>query len=307
MERQVFNEEFNDIYFFHGSSQNWYMKDYHYHRNYEILLFTSDGATFLINDRSYKIREGDLFVIRSADYHKVIGGKNIPYNRYVIMFYPEKFRQLQQIVGFPFLSIFDDRPEESSHKINLTGKNFASVVDIMDKIDDCYSLIEDPANRALIDIQIMHLLVRLHKLYKFFLTGNQTENPQWTLISENDKGYKENFSSRKRIESIKQYVQEHIHEHISLQEIADEFFMSSYHLSHYFKQETGFTLFEYIKTQKITAAKGLLKKGYSVTEIAMMLGYSSDSHFISVFKRETGTTPKQYAHEKGTQTKEVNV
>ena len=93
-------------------------------------------------------------------------------------------------------------------------------------------------------------------------------------------------------------MQQQIHEQFVLQNIADKFFMSSYHLSHYFKKETGFTLFEYIKSQKIIAAKNLLKKGYSVTEVALMLGYSSDSHFISVFKRETGTTPKKYAFEK---------
>ena len=44
--------------------------------------------------------------------------------------------------------------------------------------------------------------------------------------------------------------------------------------------------------QKIIAAKALLKKGTSVTDVALKLSYNSDSHFISVFKKNTGITPK---------------
>jgi AraC-like DNA-binding protein len=48
----------------------------------------------------------------------------------------------------------------------------------------------------------------------------------------------------------------------------------------------------------VIEAKSKLKDGYSVTEIAADLSYNSDSHFIAVFKKSTGTTPKKYAQEK---------
>ena len=66
--------------------------------------------------------------------------------------------------------------------------------------------------------------------------------------------------------------------------------MNKYYLSHYFKKETGFTLSQYITNQKIMAAKKMLKSGMTVTDVAMRLSYSGDSHFISVFKKMTGIT-----------------
>ena len=51
---------------------------------------------------------------------------------------------------------------------------------------------------------------------------------------------------------------------------------------------------QYIAMQKVIRAKHMLKQGYSITSIAMTLGYNSDSHFISTFQKYVGTTPKRY-------------
>lgn len=74
--------------------------------------------------------------------------------------------------------------------------------------------------------------------------------------------------------------------------------MNRYYLSHYFKKETGFTILQYITNQKMMLAKTLLRDGVSITEAAIRLSYSSDSHFISVFKKNVGITPKKYAQSK---------
>lgn len=304
MERKVFKEKFKDIYYNYSNSPNWNMSAYHYHRNYEILLFMSDGGTFLVGDRSYSVQKGDLFVIHDKDYHRSSGGKNIPFCRYVLMFYPEKFRQMEDLLGYPLLDLFENRPENFSHKINLTGANLALVVQLLQKIDQHYSTIEeDPFSRVSVDLYIVEMLLTLQKLYYFFLEDDLGKC-RWTNLTTTQGGYNEDFASRSRVENIKLYVQQRVHEPLGLSEIAAQFYMSPYHLSHYFKKSTGFTLFEYIKTQKIIAAKKLLKQEIPVTEVALRLGYSSDSHFIAVFKQETGITPKKYAREKSLEKQE---
>ena len=100
------------------------------------------------------------------------------------------------------------------------------------------------------------------------------------------------------MEQIKKYIATHVEEKLDLDEIAGKFYMNRYYLSHYFKKETGFTVLQYVTNQKIIAAKALLKKGTSVTDVALKLSYNSDSHFISVFKKNTGITPKKYAQNK---------
>ncbi|MCL1986847.1 MAG: AraC family transcriptional regulator, partial [Firmicutes bacterium] len=60
-----------------------------------------------------------------------------------------------------------------------------------------------------------------------------------------------------------------------------------------------FSLAAYITHKKIELAKTLLNGGYSVAEVSLKLSYSSDSHFISVFKKNCGITPKQYTKQFG--------
>ena len=66
-------------------------------------------------------------------------------------------------------------------------------------------------------------------------------------------------------------------------------------LSKLFKQEMGITLSRYIRDQKINVACNMLRHlDESSLTIANYLGFSSQSHFIQVFKKSTGLTPEEY-------------
>ena len=81
----------------------------------------------------------------------------------------------------------------------------------------------------------------------------------------------------------------------SSKQVAEAIGISPTHLSRIFKQETGVAVSEYIRQRKIDMAKNLLRfSDYDYVEIAVMLSYSSQSHFIQHFRSQTGMTPKAY-------------
>ena len=82
---------------------------------------------------------------------------------------------------------------------------------------------------------------------------------------------------------------------ITIQNLASAICVSPAHLSRIFKQETGVSVSEYIRQRKIDMAKNLLRfTDYDFADIAAMLSYSSQSHFIQHFRSQTGMTPKAY-------------
>lgn len=92
-----------------------------------------------------------------------------------------------------------------------------------------------------------------------------------------------------------QYVTEHLHEQIVLQDIADTFAVSSNYLSQTFKKHMGIGLIEYSNRQKIEEAKRLLQEStLKLYEISDMLGFNNSFYFSRVFKKVTGMTPKDY-------------
>ena len=82
---------------------------------------------------------------------------------------------------------------------------------------------------------------------------------------------------------------------ITLQALAEEVHLSPSHLSKLFHREMGLTISDYIRKKRVEAAGNMLKfSDYSCAEIANYLCFSSESHFIQIFKKEMGKTPKQY-------------
>jgi len=92
-----------------------------------------------------------------------------------------------------------------------------------------------------------------------------------------------------------QYIKEHIHERIYLQDIADTFEISPNYLSQIFKKNMNIGISEYITTQKITESKRLLKEtNLKIYEISDKLGFENSFYFSKVFKKMVGVSPKDY-------------
>ncbi len=91
------------------------------------------------------------------------------------------------------------------------------------------------------------------------------------------------------------YIYENLHTKITLPILAKTAGLSPSYLSRLFRRETGLTVSEYIIRKRVEAAENMLKYSeYSCIEISSYLCFSSESHFIQVFRRYTGYTPKQY-------------
>ena len=91
------------------------------------------------------------------------------------------------------------------------------------------------------------------------------------------------------------YINQHLHDKLSMETLAENVQLSETYLSRLFKKETGQSVSEYIRDKRIEEAQALLRYSEkSPVEIATDLGFSSHSYFISIFKRVTGETPREY-------------
>ena len=94
---------------------------------------------------------------------------------------------------------------------------------------------------------------------------------------------------------VANYIQHHLSEAITAEDIAKELYLSRPYLSRKFIEETGESLTDFILKVKTEEAKRLLRySDKSLTAISYYLGFSSQSHFSRVFKKYTGHTPGEY-------------
>lgn len=91
------------------------------------------------------------------------------------------------------------------------------------------------------------------------------------------------------------HINRNLNKKITVKDLAEECNLSQDYLSQLFKKEMNENLSAYIMKRKLEAAKLLLLDGVDNSRIAYALGFSSQSHFISSFKREYALTPKEFA------------
>jgi AraC-like DNA-binding protein len=97
------------------------------------------------------------------------------------------------------------------------------------------------------------------------------------------------------IQKCCQYIDIHLHEPISLEDLAECCGLNRRTVSVKFKKETGLPLPDYIHREKVKEAKYLLKNtDYTIAEIGAYLQYPSQSYFTKIFKQQAGTTPQQF-------------
>ena len=91
------------------------------------------------------------------------------------------------------------------------------------------------------------------------------------------------------------YIYNNLHMKITLEKLSETTGLSASYLSKLFHKEVGITISQYISEKRIEAAENMLRfSDYSVIDISNYLCFSSESHFIDVFRKHTGFTPKVY-------------
>jgi len=147
--------------------------------------------------------------------------------------------------------------------------------------------VEKPFDLGFLEAQIENLLKQRNLLRKRF--ANQFDvQPSNIVVNKADKYF---------FEKIENIVQESISDYsFSVEDLGKAMGMSRCQLFRKFKALTDNTPSDFIRAERIKRAKKLLLEGeLNVNEVSLEVGFNSNSHFISTFKKYTGLTPKEYS------------
>ncbi len=128
------------------------------------------------------------------------------------------------------------------------------------------------------------------------LTEKKEENASKDVEADEGRDDKARlYSENEHVSHAKDYIYRHLHDKLGTEEVADALSLNPRYLSTLFHRETGLTISQYIRREKIRLVKNMLTYSeYSYLEIAHYLGFSSQSHLGEQFRRETGMTLGEY-------------
>jgi YesN/AraC family two-component response regulator len=148
----------------------------------------------------------------------------------------------------------------------------------------------------------MELSFRLSDYYISQLDFIQTEKEVELLHNKMIMDYTQRMAKLKKTKALSKpvsdslsFIHTHIKDRITIEDIADHIGKSVSYISRIFKSEMDISVSDYIRKAKIDKAKNMLRYSQvSLVEISSYLSFSSQSHFIKLFKEETGMTPRKY-------------
>jgi AraC-like DNA-binding protein len=245
----------------------------YFHSLYEILFVKHGTADFIVRGKQYHLRAGSLLFISNLENHS-ISAHSTAYSRYSVRV-SNKF--ITTYIKSPeLLSVFNQRPADFCHQYNCTAQQqeyFADIFHIMNKEHNERKDYWD----SMVAGKIYDMLVLLYRSAPRMFPASNSKAGQSTIFE------------------IQNYIVSHIGEDLTLTEIADRFYINKFHLSHIFKEITGYNLKEYIVLERISRAKDmLLNSSSSVADISESLGFNNTSHFIRTFKSMEKLPPNQY-------------
>ena len=122
-------------------------------------------------------------------------------------------------------------------------------------------------------------------IYKIF---TELLNPQ----SAKTKG---EISYEDSVHKVKEYIAENLNENLTIKDLAKSVNMSSSHFSRVFKQQTGFSPYDYILISRLNRAKYLLQTtNMTIASVAYEVGFNSESNFIYYFTENEGISPGKF-------------
>lgn len=115
----------------------------------------------------------------------------------------------------------------------------------------------------------------------------------------NEINHSQNETTKQVILKSMDYLRENYQEDISLEVLADRYYLNSAYFSRVFKQYAGVTFTDYLIQVRMKAAIEYIETGkHKMYEISKLVGYHSEKYFFRVFKQYTGYSPAEYLRSK---------
>ena len=90
------------------------------------------------------------------------------------------------------------------------------------------------------------------------------------------------------------YIGEHLDEPLTMEQLARQFYVSKYHISHIFKDNFGLSVHQYIIKKRLAACREAIMSNVSISEVYLNYGFGDYSSFYRAFKKEYGISPKDF-------------
>ena len=242
--------------------------EYHYHTFHKIIILLAGKAGYAIEGERYDLSPGDFVLVGRGSIHRPEVAEDDFYERMILYIDPAYltslrtedcdlegcFRQAQTAFRYVYRDEGGSRVRQMFETLARTTR-------------------EGGYGAALLErAQFLELMVEVNRVCR---GGHQVQAA----------------AGDSKVVALLQYLNLHLTEELSIDQLAERFYISKYHMMRRFRQETGYSIHGYLTEKRLLLAQRLLAQGVSPSEAGEQAGYQDYSTFSRAYKKHFGRGP----------------
>jgi len=246
----------------------------HFHEGYELVLTIHAQNECFVDNIRYRFEDRTLLLIPPGRIHTIRYRTGSSYVRYVINFSADYCAEALAALGAP--ELLRELRTRGCQSVQLPLTQFRQ---LSARFHDLYAAQKNTAPVAVLRAQLCLMLLEAVPIL------SSAGSMQVPIQTRSDS----------LVRSVIRHIDTNYAKPIRLEQLAQEFYVSKYHLCHLFREVTGSSIVDYIQCRRVLEAQKLLMQDQNTNaEIADACGFSSMQHFYRVFRKLTGNAPGQY-------------
>ncbi|MDF2610556.1 MAG: AraC-type DNA-binding protein [Lachnospiraceae bacterium] len=262
----------NDFKMFHIIDSQRKDYEFHYHDFNKIMILLRGNINYSIEGKNYLLKPYDIVLVNAGEIHRPSILDNSVYER-IIIYVSTQFLDGFTKQEYDLAYCFEHAKNEHSNVLRIPSVDKGKLYQVCLELEHSFAD-NGFAGELYKEILFLEFMIQLNR----------------TVIS-NNISYLDSANGNAKLLQIINYINDHLVEEITIELLSAHFYLSRFYLMHFFKEETGYTIGNYITKKRLLLAKSLIQSK-TITEVCYLSGFKNYSTFSRAFKKEFNTVPK---------------
>ena len=263
-----------NYHYFHLRDTAGQERDFHFHEFDKVVVLLSGHVDYTVEDITYALKPWDVLLVKHHTIHKALIDKTEPYDRVIIYLDGKYFDRIMPNAGL--MDCFEKADKDGRQRITPDDGQQERLAAALEDYEAAMRD-EELGAEAIRDTQMVKLLVLINRIYASGSTA-----PDRAEATRDPK-----------IAAVLSYINENLGRELSVDELAEQAYLSRYHFMRLFKAQTGSTVHAYVRQKRLLYAARLIREGESAARAAAESGFSDYSAFHRAFRESFGISPGQ--------------
>lgn len=253
----------------------------HHHDFYEVYFFLGNEVEYWVDGRIFRLQPGDLLLINPLELHRPIVTPDCPVYERIVLWIDKNYLSGLSAGTVDLTRCFDSAIPTHTNLLRPSSVQRSNMMTRFGElVRESYS--QDYGSTQCAYGIFLQLMVEINRMALHTDAQTKKQEEPSSLVSQ-----------------VLDYIGEHYSEDLSLEGLAQRFYVSKYHLSHEFARTVGVGVYRYIMLKRLLIARQQLLDGSTPGEVCTGSGFKDYANFYRAFRAEYGISPSDCAAGRG--------